>query len=289
MTWGLWVHEVKDLDLKISRQILDFCQNNHIELCVLRDQHACGLIGAKCMSHEELLSSTGLLFVLGGDGTILAAAREASSRHLPILGVDLGHYGLLSELEPEQLPDALSLLRDGQFHIEERSMLHGVVLDEHDRVLAGADALNDIVVSGQQPVQMIHVRAKAAGETLYQCACDGIVTATPTGSTAYSRSAGGPVLPPSIPCMTMTPLCPSSLASCPMVFSLDEQIELDVVHSEEGALITVDGCPLAVMQDHQRLIITRSGETTAMVRIYNRNFYQRLRDKWDVWAHDQYQ
>ena len=196
---------------------------------------------------------------------------------------------VLSELEPERLEEALSLLRDGRFHIEERAMLRGALLDAEGRVLASADALNDVVVSGRRPVQMIHVRAKAAGETLYQCACDGIVAATPTGSTAYSRSAGGPVLPPSMPCMTMTPLCPSSLASCPMVFSLDEQLELDVVHCDEGALVTADGCPLAVMEDGQRLVITRSPYSTAMVRIYNRNFYQRLRDKWDVWAHDQYQ
>jgi NAD+ kinase len=180
-----------------------------------------------------------MVFVLGGDGTLLKTARYFASQETPIVGVNLGTVGFLSSIEPEEIMDALELVLQGNFKVEKRLMIDVQLLRDNLGRSYQTFALNDAVIK-TRVLHTIKIKLRVDGLSYTTYQGDGVICATPTGSTAYSLSAGGPILDLCIPALVVTPICPQFLSSRPMVISSSSQLEFEL-DSEHMTYLTIDG------------------------------------------------
>ena len=231
------------------------------------------------LSADELYAEADLLIVMGGDGTILETARRAASRHTPILGINLGRVGYMAELEMDEL-ERLSVLFEDGYEIEKRSMLHVELLKTDGTVRFTAYGLNDAVLTNGAVARIVDVELYESGRPVTSVRADGLIVATPTGSTAYSLSAGGPVADPRMRCFCVTPICPHSLAARPMIFPDDAVLEVrNTCVREKMLFLTVDGRTNCEVYRNETVRITRSQLETHLVRLKEYGFYHRLRLK----------
>ncbi|NLZ37123.1 MAG: NAD(+)/NADH kinase [Clostridiales bacterium] len=222
-----------------------------------------------------------LLIVIGGDGTVMRAARRAAPLGIPILGINCGHLGYLTELEPNEI-GLISRYFEGDYRVENRMMLC-VCTDDGKSFLA----LNDAVISHGVISRMAELELFCDGDYVSKYYADGLIVATPTGSTAYSLSAGGPVVDPRLDCFVVTPICPHSLGAKPMLFAANS--ELRVVNSssktspdpaDKGVLyLTVDGIDSLSLKRGETVTLVKSDITTSFIRMNRHNFYQVLSRK----------
>ncbi len=237
---------------------------------------------------DELYASADLLIVLGGDGTILEAARRSAARQTPILGINLGRVGYMAELEMTEL-DLLASLFDrttaegflpAAYEIEKRSMLNVEVLTQAGEVRQTMYGLNDAVITNGSVARIVDIELSEGGNPVTTYRADGLIIATPTGSTAYSMSAGGPVADPRVRCLCVTPICPHSLAARPLIFPDTATLEVRHVCQREKMLyLTVDGRTNCELYRNEIVRITRSPLETNLVRLKSCGFYNRLRLK----------
>lgn len=233
---------------------------------------------------DELYAQADLMVVLGGDGTILETARRAAIRQTPILGINLGRVGYMAELEMSEL-DLLGQLfdqgEDGKVYtIEHRSMLNVELIDTDGCVRQSAYGLNDAVITNGSIARIVDIELWENGVPVTTCRSDGIIVATPTGSTAYSMSAGGPVADPRVQCFCVTPICPHSLVTRPMIFPDSAVLEIrNICQREKMLYLTVDGRTNCELYRGERVRITRSPMETRLIRLKNCGFYHRLRLK----------
>lgn len=220
-----------------------------------------------------------LMIVLGGDGGILAAAREAAPVGTPILGVDLGSFGFLAAEDPDFLMGDLDNLLAGQFAIENHVMLVATIDgDEASEVWA----LNDVVISKNIHGRMIRIRTEIDGDHLATFPADGLIAATATGSTAYNLSAGGPIIDSRMAAMVLTPICPHTLYSRPVVLPAEVEVTLSVDadgKEAETAVILIDGQETRSLVRGQTVSIRRAPRDAQLVRLDESRFYHRLREK----------
>ncbi len=288
MQLGIWLHDSKDPELNVSRQVTEYLFNRHVQCYARADQHCAGLDGVQALHPDGFFQKLDALIVLGGDGSMLAAAREGARYGVPMLGINLGHRGFMTECEPGEMIQALDALVEGRFRIEQRMMLRACVLGAEDAVCWQVDALNDVVLCNRVPVQLIRAAASIEACLLERYACDAMIVSSPTGSTAYSMAAGGPIINPQMPCMVLTPVCASSLTARPMVLAEDDRLTLTLTDPTQEGLVVADGQNRFPVSHGQRLLIEKSPYVTGLIRIFPHNFYQVLRDKRDEWARDQY-
>ncbi|MBO4308286.1 MAG: NAD(+)/NADH kinase [Clostridia bacterium] len=216
------------------------------------------------------------IVVLGGDGTILESARRAANRGTPILGVNLGRLGFMAEIEPSELQLLPRLLTD-DFHIESRSMLRVELLSEKGEPRSVCYALNDATISNGSVSRIIDLALSENGAPVTTYRADGLIVATPTGSTAYSMSAGGAIVDPSVPCFCVTPICPHSFAARPLIFSDASTLEVRNICVREKVLyLTVDGKMNFELYRNQVVRITKSDLETKLIRFKDSGFYQKL-------------
>lgn len=237
---------------------------------------------------DELYANADLLIVLGGDGTILEAARRSAQRETPILGINLGRVGYMAELEMGEL-ELLARLFDrvtaeghkpASYEIELRSMLHVEVLNQNGEVRQQMYGLNDAVITNGSVSRIVDIELSENGTPVTTYRADGLIVATPTGSTAYSMSAGGPVTDPRVKCFCVTPICPHSLAARPMIFPDDAVLEIrNICQREKMLYLTVDGRTNCELYRGEVVRITRSPLQTRLVRLRTCGFYDRLRVK----------
>lgn len=237
---------------------------------------------------DELYAHADLLIVLGGDGTILEAARRSAARQTPILGINLGRVGYMAELEMGEL-ELLSRLFDcvtaeghkpASFEIEKRSMIHVEVVNTQGEVRQRMYGLNDAVITNGSVARIVDIELSADGSPVTAYRADGLIVATPTGSTAYSMSAGGPVADPRVKCFCVTPICPHSLAARPMIFPDESVLEIrNICQREKMLYLTVDGRTNCELYRGEVVRITRSPLETNLVRLKSCGFYNRLRLK----------
>ena len=226
----------------------------------------------------ELVKAAQIGVVLGGDGTLISAARRLCRYNLPIFGVNLGHLGFLSELEREDLSSVQKLFR-GEYTIEKRMMLDVSVWQGTNKVQQFL-ALNDAVVSRGRGYKMIHCKLYADDEFVIRYPADGIAVSTPTGSTAYSLSAGGPVLEPQASVLLTTPVCPHTLHARPMVFGDKRTLTIEITGEPTIApLLSVDGQETLELSDGMRTVVKKSRYHTKLVSLSGRSFYDVLREK----------
>ncbi len=228
---------------------------------------------------DSVYAEADILIVLGGDGTILEAGRRAAQRGIPILGINLGRLGYMAELEMSEL-DQLSRLFRGDYRIEERAMLRVELLNAGGELRAFCDALNDAVISNGSVSRMIDLELCEGEETVTTYRADGLIIATPTGSTAYSMSAGGAVVDPRVACICATPICPHSFIARPILFPDDAVLRVrNICNREKMLYLTVDGRMNFELYRNQSVRITKSSKTTRLIRLKNSDFYRKLRKK----------
>lgn len=227
---------------------------------------------------KQIAEFADLLLVLGGDGTMLNAARLVEERQVPILGVNMGGLGFLTEVRAGDLYPALERVIAQDYRIEERLMLRGH-LHRHGEHVAQSTVLNDIIVSKGALSRMIEVQATVDGHVVTKLRGDGLIVSTPTGSTAYSMSAGGPILHPSVNALILTPICPHTLTHRPLLIPSNAALELMLMSQDEGAMVTFDGQVGVAMSPGDTVTITASPHKTRLVRFPERTYYDTLRMK----------
>ena len=229
---------------------------------------------------EEVLKDASLLVCLGGDGTILRLANHMRERPIPVLAVNLGSLGFLTDVKTEEMFDELQSYFLDQIKVEERIMLACSVRNEKTKLERRFQALNDIVISREGLTRLLKVRVDISGETLTTFAGDGVIVATPTGSTAYSLSAGGAIVHPKLEAFIVTPICPHALALRSMVVRADERISIGAECDREGerALLTADGQENVEVGAGTVIEITRSTIPFCLVKSSRRSYVETLRE-----------
>lgn len=246
---------------------------------VLPDPEVGQLIGSTPLPRAEFARRVDLVVVLGGDGTLLAVARALGPSDVPILSVNLGTLGFLAETAREDLFPSLEALLGGRFRIEER-MRCDVAAARGEEVLGRYLALNDAVVSNTHLSRMVHLETRADGAEVTTYHADGLIVATPTGSTAYSLSAGGPLLLPSLGAIVLTPISPHTLTQRPLVLPATCRVEVRVADARGGQVaLTVDGQVGLELQVGDRVSVSRSDHPTRLLVPPGRNRFEVMRTK----------
>ena len=224
------------------------------------------------------------VIALGGDGTILNVSRDLRKLNLPIVGVNLGTLGFLTEVEPEQIFPVLDRLLQGDYELEERMNIKGAVYKENEPEAVAKDvALNDIVVTRAGFSRVIGLKVYVNGKVMDIYEADGVIVSTPTGSTGYNLSAGGPLVSPKTSLMIITPISPHSLTSKSIVLSSEDEIVIEVLKmrkaQKEEAIVNFDGQPGIQLSAGDRIVINKADTTTKMVKLFDVSFYEVLREK----------
>lgn len=277
-TIGIIANRTKSNADRVAAQLIALIRENGARALVQRDL-------AEAAGHPELggdLDAPGvkadILFVLGGDGTLLGAARRFAGRGVSLLGINIGHLGFLSEAGPEDLAMAVTRVLEGDFYLERRMMIRtrvfrgGVMV--HESV-----GLNDAGIGKGSFARMIEVTVYVDDDEFDHFAGDGLIISTPTGSTAYSLSCGGPIVLPQINVMLITPICAHQLVARPCVIGAGQTVRVKVFARHHDLGLTVDGQVGFPLQPNDEVVVERSPDETVLVRWQERAFFSTLREK----------
>jgi NAD+ kinase len=227
---------------------------------------------------EMLAQESDLLLVLGGDGTLLAAAREAAPRGIPVLPINLGSLGFLTSFTLGELYSALEGTLAGQLAASERVMLNASLMREGETIESQL-VLNEAVITKGALARMIEIELSIDEDFVCRYRADGLIVATPTGSTAYSLSAGGPIVHPAVESIILTPICPHTLSDRPLVVGDTCNVEMRLRGAAESVYLTLDGQKGVLMQSEDRVAIVRAKERLKLIQPFRKSYYEILRSK----------
>src|SRR5882757_7160836 len=227
---------------------------------------------------NEFIAKTELIVVLGGDGTMIAAARFLGSSETPVVGINYGSLGYLTDFRIEEMFTALESVLSGTFELDHRVTLN-VQHHRGGEVLSENRVLNDVVINKAALARIIEIKVELDGRYVNSFRADGLIVATPTGSTAYNLSAGGPIVFPSMRAMVLTPICPFTLSNRPIVVPDEAAIKIELKHENEGVVLSLDGQIGYSMIADDVVRIRKSSMTFNLVQPSNRNYFDVLRDK----------
>ncbi len=257
--------------------VVTWLRSRHIDAVL--DTNATRLLGETGgFQKAQLANKADVLLVLGGDGTMLNAARLAAERGIPILGVNMGGLGFLTEVRPDNLYPSLERVFANDFVLDERLMLKTHVHRHGETVTQGA-VLNDVVVSKGTLARMIELRISIQGQFVTNLRGDGLIISTPTGSTAYSLSAGGPIIDPAVQSLILTPICPHTLTHRPLIVPGHAEIEVTLTSKDDGAMATLDGQVGVALSHGDSIEIKQSEYRTRLIRFPETRYYEVLREK----------
>ena len=246
---------------------------------VVLDPKAAALLGEPASRDRgRMAERADMVLVLGGDGTLLNAARLVEKRSVPILGINMGGLGFLTEVGSEQLYKTLERVFAKDYAIEERMMLRAW-LDRRGKRVADATVLNDVVVAKGELSRMIAMTIAIDGRFVTSLRGDGLIVSSPTGSTAYSMSAGGPIVSPSVDTLVITPICPHTLTHRPLLVPGAATLAVSLTSHDKGAMVTFDGQVGVAMTEGDTVTITPSKHKTRLIRFPESTFYDVLRRK----------
>lgn len=274
---GIVWNSTKREGIKCAERIRSICDRKGI--AVYADKELSETISCAPLA-EDGSTDVDIIAVLGGDGTILAALNYALQRDIPILGINLGRVGFLAEAEADDIQEKIDRLEKDEFFIEERMLLTV-------EGMKGSYALNDVVVARRNAVAGVLSVEMTDNDTLIdRVSGDGIIISTPTGSTAYSLSAGGPVVAPTLDCLLITPICPHTLNARCVVTGADDVIRLRVLNRSGDACVVFDGWRKFNIDEAVSEITVRKSERRArFVRFAQRNYFELLHQKLSDWTH----
>jgi len=266
-------NEIKDKDLTVTRQLQDIIEkhggSSHVFLC---NQNGI----------EKQKANADCVLVLGGDGTLLSVAREVADMRVPVLGINLGNLGFLAEVEINRMDEAIERLIEGDYLTEERMMLDGTIIHEGEEISISS-ALNDITLTRCGSLQIIRYSIYVNGKFLCNMSADGVIVATPTGSTGYNMSAGGPIAEPGAKLLMLTPICAHTLNSRSIILRSDDVVEIVINSGKDGNDLTVeassDGNEKVMMTTGDTLRICKSKKATTIVKLDERSFLEALHRK----------
>ena len=226
------------------------------------------------LEHKEYVKKVDIVVVFGGDGTLLNAARKYLNYDIPILGINMGNVGFLTDISTDNFEKTFKEVLDGNYKIEERNLVSAKFGNNH---LYG---LNEVVIHSGAYAQLMRYRLNVNDKVVYEQRSDGLIIATPTGSTAYALSAGGPIIHPSLDVWTILPMLPQSLSSRPFVISTDEKVEMDLFDGpNENAKICVDGQDDIDIPYGEKILISKMEKTLKLVHPNDNDFFEACREK----------
>lgn len=268
------LNALKDYLISIERQVV--IEQNTAELMQVND--------TPTVPAENLSQHAELIIVVGGDGSLLNAAHIAIENNLPILGINRGRLGFLTDIAPTEL-ERIGAILDGD-HISEQRFLLGAKVTAADKTIAQLDALNDIVLLHADATHMIHFSVSIDGHFAYSQLADGLIIATPTGSTAYALSGGGPILHPQLQTLTLVPMLPHTLSNRPIVVDANAPLTIDLHDSEDAnpAFLSADGMNRLDLPNPCQIHIRRKSHELTLVHSSDYNYYDTLRIKLG-WQH----
>lgn len=263
------------------RQLRETADALAVELSFDSDVRSQPGLGEGMAALEERRDEVDAILTLGGDGTLLRGARIAGPRGVPLLGCNMGRLGFLTAAPGSDLPEAMERLVDGSYQVQERMALRVGVVASEEAEGEGPSyyAVNDAVVHKSGYARLITLRIWIDGDEVGQYSADGIVLSTATGSTAYSLSAGGPILAPDLDALVATPICPHTLAARSLVLSGDRRIRVQALSGGEETVVTVDGQKGSRLNDGDLVEVRRDASPLRLVRFPERKFYTVLRHK----------
>lgn len=278
------VNTLKDKELTFAYQVIDWLQKQEVEVFLDTRIHDKYQISDDYVKNEHELDTIDFAIILGGDGTIIHSARRLAQHGLPILGINLGSLGFLAEIEQGEWKESLSLVLEGKYEVQNRMMLEARTINNADGTSSNRSfALNDVVISRMALSRMVGFSLFVNDEFVNYYSADGVIISTPTGSTAYNLSAGGPILAPNGENMVITPICPHSLSARSIVLSSEDVIRITFEHNrrlwENDLMLTVDGQEGLKLTSDSEIIIRKSDLKTRLLKLEGHNFYKVLRHK----------
>jgi NAD+ kinase len=235
-------------------------------------------IGVKGYLRSEIPDLVDLVLVLGGDGTMLSVARLVCEKGIPILGINLGGLGFITEVKRSELFDSLERVFSGEYSIEERLMLNAYV-ERHGERIAGYTTLNDVVINKGALARIIDLETFVDKRYVTTFRSDGLIVSTPTGSTAYCLSAGGPILFPTLESIVLIPICPHTLTNRPIVLPDTVNIQITLRSLVEDVFLTLDGQVGFSLRQNDSVIVEKSPHKTSLLIPFERDFFEVLRTK----------
>ena len=279
-TIGIIAKQNDKLVFETVRSLHDFLLGKNIQLCVDVNAKQCiDSPQAECIDIAEMHNRIDLAIVVGGDGTLLAAAQSMVKYGIPIVGINRGRLGFLTDILPENMHRDLSQILNGEYFEEVRTVLSAKHMRGEEQI-AGCLAINDIVVHARYVVRMIELETRIDDEYLNALRADGLIVSTPTGSTAYALSGGGPIVHPSVATNLLVPICPHTLSNRPIV--VDENSTIEIIYSEHNELngiASIDGQLESEVIPGDRIVIDKSNTPLKLIQPNSYSFYKVLRRK----------
>lgn len=268
----------KDTELRVTQRIKDYLELKGAK-CEIFSDNLCLEDAEKRLSIPK---ETECILVLGGDGTMLQAARENLKTDIPMIGINMGTKGYLTEIEVGSLMEALDCLLQDEYHIESRMMLNGVI-HKAGQEMPAMCALNEISITRKGSLAVIHYNVYVNGKLLKVYSGDGIMVSTPTGSTGYNLSAGGPIATPQAELMLLTPICPHTFNTRTVILSPNDVVEIEIAHGRDGQTqeveVNFDGNYKEILYSNDRVVIKKSSATTKIVKLSEESFLEVLHSK----------
>lgn len=282
-TFYIITNRQKDKNLEVTRKIQEYLKQNGKTCYIQSEAKACaGHMDYQFTNAKMIPRDVEAVLVLGGDGTLIQGARDTVGYGIPILGFNLGTLGFLTEIENDNMYTALDKLMNDEFILESRMMLKGTMYHNNKAVFSDI-ALNDIVLNRGGALRIVNYDIYVNGEFLYTCPADGIIISTPTGSTGYNLSAGGPIVSPGSSMILVTPICPHSLNPGSIVLSAEDKIVVKLGpgrrNIKEEAEATFDGAQSVKLITGDYVEITQAKETTRLIKISKKSFVEIIRKK----------
>ncbi|MFH1891366.1 MAG: NAD(+)/NADH kinase [Candidatus Zixiibacteriota bacterium] len=262
-------------------RLTQWCRKHNVPVALCDEMSTSATDSDVVVPRDQLAATSDVILSMGGDGTLLATARLLGDSGVPILGINIGSLGFLTDQTPNDLETTLKRLIEDDYEIQERMVLTAGIADADEE--EEYYALNDVVV-GRNDIRMINMALYSNGDYICSYAADGLILATPTGSTAYSLAAGGPILNPEMDAIIATPIAPHSLASRPLVFDAGEVLTLEITSHTDVAVMTIDGQVSRRLMKGDRVRVRKAHYYTRLVRFWENSFYHVLRSKlhWGV-------
>jgi NAD+ kinase len=260
----------------LAIELVDWLKSQNLE--TLAEPVIAAQIGARPTAAAELVAAADLIVVLGGDGTLLGIARLLGDRETPILGINLGGLGFLTEVTVDEARATLSRVVTGDYEVDRRIALAAVVERETGVAAAHFRALNDVVITKRELGRMLDLHVVADHEQICSYRADGLIVATPTGSTAYALSAGGPIVFPNLRVFVLAPICPHTLSNRPVVLPDSFELEVRVKSDDHGAMLTCDGQESAHLGPTDVIRLHRAKHAVSLIRSAH-PYFEIWRDK----------
>lgn len=267
---------------RLADQTIRQLHSAGIEVRMLADEATRSLAeGVRVMNPDEAATGTEMVIVLGGDGTFLRAAELARPAGAPMLGVNLGHVGFLAEADPSSMREAIDAVVTGAYTVEERVTVDVEILDDGE-VIARAWALNEASLERTNRERMLEIAVAVDGRPLLRFGCDGLLCSTPTGSTAYAFSTGGPIMWPNVDALLVVPNAAHALFARPIVVAPSSVVEVDVVSAEHGGMLSCDGRRSVAVGPGAKVRVRRGALPVRVARLGATTFTERLVDKFQL-------